>query len=277
MVQIFDNCYVNSLGAWDSSGVLIEGTTRISKNNREKYWQQANHEIKVSLNFKDIRVSKRITKAFYLGWLPQHYGHFIMETLPRCRDWIDYNIPGIGDTGLGLLPERAMKTPKESSEWLLRAMSKNHLIGIKQYINESYIFVKKLYVGINPYNLSTNCPAPWRMSKIIEKIVNAARAENPSENEKERLYLKRHDESLDEISEKKFQIDEIVLPEMSISRQIAKISKARSLYGKAGSNAHACIWARADTELNFTDDRNYVDCRRNQAICQLVKTYNTIS
>jgi predicted methyltransferase len=119
-----------------------------------------------------------------------------------------------------------------------------------------------------PYHVSHSCAEPWRMSSLINKIVNCARLDNDDIFKIEKYCLSRYEDV-------KENIDYIYSdPTESISRQIAKISLANELYGKVGSNTHLSIFAKSEAKTNWIPRGSYLEGDRNQLICDLVKTYN---
>lgn len=104
-MNIIKNSYVNRNGAYYNSGGLIEGTQRISINHQTKYWQQGNIENFLSLNVDNIGDEIKIKEAIYVGRIPTHFGHFIMEGMARLCDVVNINKPIIGYITDGYLPE----------------------------------------------------------------------------------------------------------------------------------------------------------------------------
>ena len=264
-MDIIKNAYVNRNGAYFNSGGLIEGTQRISINHQTKYWQQANVENPLSLNIDDNEIKNNIGEAIYIGRIPTHFGHFIMEGMARLCDVVNLNKPIIGYITDGYLPEGILPTPQKEIRWMIQSATNEHFYEINK--NEIYL-VETLYVPKLPYHLSHSCSEPWRMSQIIKKIVDCARSENIDVVEIKKYCLSRY-EDIKENSD--FTYSD---PTESISRQIAKISLANELYGKVGSNTHLSMFAKSETKTNWIPRGTYKEGDRNQLICDLVKTYN---
>lgn len=265
-MKIVNNSFVNQNGAYYNSGGLIEGTQRILINHQTKYWQQGNIENYLSLNINSINNIINVNEAIYIGRIPTHFGHFIMEGMARLCDIVNINKPIIGYITDGYLPEGIKPTPQKEIRWMIKSATNEEFFEIN--INETYL-VETLYVPELPYHLSHSCSEPWRMSKVIQKIVNYARSENEDIVEIEKYYLSR----FEDVKENNTLIYSD--PTESFSRQIAKISFADELYGNIGSNTHLSIFAKADAKTNWTPRGSYQESDRNQLICDLVKTYNT--
>lgn len=266
-MKIINNAFVNQNGAYYNSGGLIEGTQRILINHQTKYWQQGNVENNLSINIDNINDIINISEAIYIGRIPTHFGHFIMEGMARLCDVVNIDKPIIGYITDGYLPEGIKPTPEMEIRWIIKSATNEEFFEID--INKTYL-VKTLYVPELPYHLSHSCSEPWRMSKIIEKIVNNARSENSDIVEIERYCLSRYEDMNQDVKHVVYSD-----PTESFSRQIAKISFANKLYGSIGSNTHLSIFAKADAKTNWTPRGSYQESDRNQLICDLIKTYNT--
>lgn len=264
-MKIVDNSIVNRNGAYYNSGGLIEGTQRILLNHQTKYWQGGNVENYLSLNIDNIKNKIRIDEALYIGRIPTHFGHFIMEGMARLCDVVNINKPIIGYITDGYLPEGIKPTPQKEIRWVIQSATNENIYEINE--DETYL-VKTLYVPTLPYHLSHSCSEPWRMSSLIKKIVNHARMENYDINEIEKYYLSRYED----VKENNNYIYSD--PTEPISRQIAKISFANELNGKVGSNTHLSIFAKNNTKTNWISRGSYNEGDRNQLICDLIKTYN---
>lgn len=264
-MEIINNSYVNRNGAYYTSGGLIEGTQRILINHQTKYWQQGNIENFLSLNLDNIKDEIKIGEAIYIGRIPTHFGHFIMEGMARLCDVVNVNKPIIGYITDGYLPEGIKSTPQKEIRWVIQSATKEHFYEINE--NETYL-VETLYVPKLPYHLSHSCSEPWRMNSIIKKIINCARSENNDVIELDKYCLTRYEDIKENAN---FIYSD---PTEPTSRQIAKISLANELYGKIGSNTHLSIFAKSEAKTNWIPRGSYQEGDRNQLICDLVKTYN---
>ena len=112
-MNIIKNSYVNRNGAYYNSGGLVEGTQRILINHQSIYWQQSNVENHLSLNINEIKDEIKIEEAIYIGRIPTHFGHFIMEGMARLCDVVNINKPIIGYITDGYLPEGIKPTPQK--------------------------------------------------------------------------------------------------------------------------------------------------------------------
>lgn len=233
-----------------------------------RYWQQANSELTVS---RTNRVGEivPIEEALYIGRIPTHFGHFIMEGLPRLCDIHEMKIPIVGYVTTGTLPPDKRPIPIDNVCGIIHMLSEE----VYHHVEVSFDYqVKKLYVPDLPYYLSYSCAEPWRMRDCIETIVTKCRQQNGDiENLSEDLWLSRDDE----MSEAKTPLMAINAsnPFSDIKEQIASISIRSKLHGFVGSNSHASIFARQSCKSNFTS-RGSWESDRNQAICDLVKSYN---
>jgi hypothetical protein len=264
-MKIINNSYINRNGAYYNSGGLIEGTQRILINHQTKYWQQGNAENFLSLSIDNIKDEIKINEAIYIGRIPTHFGHFIMEGMARLCDVVNINKPIIGYITDGYLPEGIKPTPQKEIRWGIESATNEHCYEIHE---DETDLVEKLYVPTLPYHLSHSCSEPWRMSSIIKKIVDCARNENIDIFEIEKYCLSRYEDTKES---RDFVYSD---PTEPISRQIAKISLANELYGKVGSNTHLSIFAKSNAKTNWIPRGSYQEGDRNQLICDLVKTYN---
>lgn len=264
-MKIIENAYATLDGAYYESGGLIEGTQRIPTNHPMPYWQQGNVENFLGIQKDSIKSPIKIDAALYVGRIPTHFGHFLLEGLPRLCDAPIMNIPIVGYVTDGFLPNGIKATPRESIDWII-----NTVVSKKFYtINEHTAFiVGKLYVPKLPIILSHSCPEPWRMSTIIEKIVKAARNKNKeTPKEIDSLTLRTLNEKLDNTKE-------YSNPNSHISKQIAKVSYAKNLFGLTGSNTHISMFAQKNCRTHWEQRGDFNQTDRNQLICDLVKTYN---
>lgn len=263
-MKIYNNCFVTQEGAFEENGALISGTQRIPFNHKMSYWQGANEKLNL---VQSLSVSHDCTKdeAIYVGRIPIHFGHFIMEGLPRLCDIHNLDIPIIGFTTRGSLPIDKRVMPIDDVNFILRCLiEKRKFYKIEE--NETY-FIKKLLVPTLPFYLSYSCSEPWRMAPMIRLVVEKCR-EKANVSIKEKVYLSRDDED--------YYKDDYSSPYNHVSSQIALVSYADILGGKLGSNTHLSIFAKSNAITNWEINKNNSsEQMRNQAICDLVKTYNT--
>lgn len=266
-MKFIQNAYVDRTGAYRKDGGLILGTQRIPSEHRLEYWQQANLEISLARLSESFNEPIVIEEALYVGRIPTHFGHFIMEGLPRLCDASVINIPIIGYITDGVLPEGKLPTSRETIMWFIDGITSETFFQIED--GQSYL-VKKLHIPKLPIILSQSCSEPWRMTPMIEKLVIKARSENPDiDSDIENLYLKRNEEV--HYNDNHYILSE---PEMHISKQITMISYAKNLHGLMGSNSHLSIFGKTNATTNWERINNFMERIRNQLICDLVKTYN---
>lgn len=82
-MKIITEAIVNRGAAYNSVGGLITGTQRISEKHTIDYWQQANFSINLAIDINNLKDIKEIETAVYVGRIPTHFGHFLMEGLAR--------------------------------------------------------------------------------------------------------------------------------------------------------------------------------------------------
>lgn len=262
-MEIVKDAFVNRNGAYYKSGGIILGTQRISTKHLMQYWQQSNLEICLAIN--EFTNSKFIPDAIYIGRIPTHLGHFIMEGLPRLCDSINMKIPIIGYITDGMLPAGIRSTPHKDIRWVMSSITSENFYEVDE--KELYQ-VGTLYVPTLPLHLSMSCSEPWRMTDMITKIVNASRIKHKNVEVIEELYLKRDGEQSKNI---KYVMSN---PSSELSEQIATISYANKLYGNTGSNTHMSIFAKSNCLTEWTQREDFQQTDRNQLICDLVKTFN---
>jgi hypothetical protein len=271
MIEIVNKAFVDKNAAYYNSGGIINGTQRMPTNHLIDYWQQDNAELNLSHDFKVEKSLIKVKSALYVGRIPVHFGHFLMEGLPRLCDTVNFNIPLIG-----MMPSLDETKPEnknkaEAIKWLLETITDEPFYKV---VENQFYRIDKLYVPTVPLVLSQSCGEPWRMTKIIAKIVKKARKDNPDVKDNiKNLYLKRDGETI------MYGSPELLGAEYStsedhISKQIAKVSYAIMLSGKTGSNTHLSLFARHNTMTNWTYRHDYLQTNRNQLICDFIKTFN---
>jgi hypothetical protein len=276
-MEIVNNAFVNQTAAYYNSGGLIVGTQRIPYYNPQEYWQQANIEttlaIKTTNIVETIKGENFIDKALYIGRIPEHLGHFIMEGLPRLSEVLNFDIPIIGYTTKGFLPSGFETLPKEDIKWIFSRF-KNKFIEISE---TDTFMVNTLYVPQLPIKMCNNCEEPWRLSKLIKFLKDEAIKETGIVNCEDVLYLTRFDETMEDINTTMESLNEssfeVHNPRSSLATQISKVSLAIKLYGIMGSNTHLSIFGRKEADTYWFPRRN-IERVRNQLICDLTKTYN---
>jgi hypothetical protein len=270
-MKLIKNAYVTQSGAYYSSGGLVVGSQRIPSNHLMEYWQQANIETSLALKIENNSKIKKVKEALYIGRIPLHFGHFLLEGMPRLCDVCTFKIPIIGFTtkGLipkGLIPKGIFTTPIESINWVIDILKNKKLY----QVSEKEIYqVENLFIPELPLQLSQSCAEPQRMTPMIKKIVEAARKKNSKISYIENLYLKRSNEKISKRN--KHTISD---PSDHISKQIAMVSYAKKLYGNAGSNTHISMFAHQTCRTNFNPRGDFQQTDRNQLICDLIKTFN---
>lgn len=263
-MEIVKNAFVNKNGAYYSSGGIIFGTQRITTKHLMKYWQQSNLEVCLAIN--EFTNAKVIPEAIYVGRIPTHLGHFIMEGLPRLCESVNMDIPIIGYITDGILPEGVLPTPNKDIRWVISAITSENFYEV----NEKDLYqIGNLYVPALPIHLSMSCSEPWRMTDMITKIVNASRTKHSNAGIIEELYLQRYGEETKNI---KYTISN---PNTELSEQIVAISYANKLYGNTGSNTHMSIFAKSNCLTQWVQRGDFQQTDRNQLICDLIKTFNT--
>jgi len=168
-MNIVKQSYINRNGAYYNSGGLIEGTQRILISHQSKYWQQGN--VENFLAIKPDKIEVKIDEAIYIGRIPTHFGHFLMEGMARLCDVVNLNKPIIGYITDGYLPEGIKPTPQKEIRWVINSATNEFFYEIG---DDNIYLVETLYVPTLPYHLSHSCSEPWRMSSIIKKIVDIA-------------------------------------------------------------------------------------------------------
>jgi len=263
-MEIVKNAYVTMEGAYYESGGIISGTQRIPTNHPMSYWQQGNEETRLAFKKDDLYLLDNIKDALYVGRIPTHFGHFLLEGLPRLCDAAIMNMPIVGYVTDGFLPEGIKATPRESINWVIKTITSEmfyELDGRTEFI------VENLLVPELPMVLSCSCSEPWRMSAMIKKIVKAARSENKKIRKSNKLFLSKKNEEYEGFHD-------FSNPDDHISKQIAKVSYAKSLHGVTGSNTHISMFAQKNCLTSWEQRGDFDQTDRNQLICDLVKTYN---
>ena len=266
-MQIIKNSFVDRDAAYHASGGIIYDTQRITKNHSMEYWQQGNCETFLGKKFGSVENIKIIDQALYVGRIPTHFGHLIMEGLARLCDAPSIRIPIIGYVTDGFLPEGIFPTPKKDVDWLISTITDQIFYQIEE--GETYN-VKNLYVPTLPYFLSQHCAEPWRMSDLIKKVVDQAQSLHGNNLEVDDLYLIANNQNVDT----KYLNCKFSDPTSELSKQIAIASQAKKLYGNTGSNTHISIFAKKNCLTEWKQRGDFDQADRNQLICDLVKTYN---
>lgn len=233
-----------------------------------EYWQQANVETSMAIDVKPLSDVEEVDEAMYIGRIPQHFGHFLMEGLPRMCDASSMQAMTIGHITKGFLPEGIQAMNIEDVRWAIYAATPKHFI----HLDESTVFkVSKLYVPTLPITLSRSCAEPWRMSNMIRWMVEAARRHNPDVERSESLYLQRLGEDGLEHLDSSWKLSDTSSP---LSAQVARISYAKRIGGTIGSNTHLGMFAHQTCETQWKPRGDWKQADRNQSICDLVKSYN---
>jgi hypothetical protein len=261
-MKIVTNAFVNQNGAYYNTGGIIEGTQRILCDNNSQYWQQGN--INNTLAIVSPENFTEISEAVYIGRIPTHLGHFIMEGMPRLCDISIINKPIIGYITDGFLPEGIKSLPKNEVKWFINVLNQETFYEINE--NE-FFYVKTLYVPKLPYHLSHSCAEPWRMSTLIKKIVEHCRLKHNNIHTIQKYWLSRYED----IKNDNFVFSN---PIEELSLQITKISLADNLYGNIGSNTHLSIFGKTNAKTYWNLDNTFIERTRNQLICDLIRTYN---
>jgi len=268
-MEIVNNAYVTVSAAFYESGGVIMGTQRIPNNHLMEYWQDGNRNQTIAALIKPKK-TYYLKDALYVGRICTHFGHFLMEALPRLCDAIDDKFQIIGTLTEGFLPVGIKPARKEDIEWFIKTITNKRFYKIDNQIYQ----VDRLYIPKLPLVLSQSCSEPWRMSAMIEKIVRQARLENPHIiNNINTLYLKRNDEVVINTNPDIQSSN----PDAPVSEQIAKVSYAKKLVGKSGSNTHISMFAKNDCYTEWIQRGDFQQTDRNQLICDLVKTFNTFN
>lgn len=268
------NVLVNKDGAYHHFGLgefgLINGTARININHPNEYWRGAYEE---TPNIIKPHSHKNIPVAIYVGRIPLHLGHFIMEGLPKINLISEYSFNQranfIGYITEGILPSGSVTALdiNDVTQIINIAMDDKYGYRHRFYDCEDMNYMVEDFYYIThekyPYFLSDHVANPGDITPLIQKIKEYSLKRYPQEAIKE-LYLPRHDD--DNFSYDKW-------PE-NLFEQIAKVSVAEKLTGRMGSNTHLAIFANKDTVCEFEKRGAAHETVRNQLICELVKTYN---
>ena len=256
---------------YDRWGYLVE-PIRFSKGLPSHYWRQAHEDTTLSINYKEVKDdTKKITqkRIFYLGCVSMHLGHFLLESLQKFIDIYNLpsNIPVMCDISPGVLPKGIKHMPMEDVEWILRTFIKNKIINPTIGDSSGY-HGDTLYIPEQYVQLSSFCNAPNMFSDIIKVIVSAAR-ETSKVRPYGKIYLARY-ETKD--NPKGFRKNN---PKSKIYDQIARISYAKELMGDIGSNTHLSIFSTSGCKCTWTQNRKNTEGVKNQAICDMIKSFNT--
>jgi len=275
-MEIIKNGFVNQNGAYYNSGGIVNNSQRIPTNHLMDYWQQGNGIINLSINKTEIINPIKIEKALYVGRIPLHFGHFIIEGLARLCEAANIDIPIIGYLTSGFLPSGIIPTPINDIRWVIKSITNEYFYEINE--GETYQ-VETLYLPKLPIVLSQSCSEPWRFTPMIKKIVTSAlelypddfrKISNPTKIEK--LYLRRYEE-MNQTNIEPSIYNRESNPTDSLAKQISYVSRADTLLGVMGSNTHLSVFAKSSAKTIWTD-RGDLNTHRNQLICDLIKTYN---
>lgn len=289
-MKIYNNCYLfrgyeeANFTPYDSNGVLIQEALRLPHQNLNKYWSQW-HEadnIKTKIDFDEVLENLKdenrlgfnyryVDECVFVGGVTNHIGHFILESLSKLTEAVlmPNKVPVCYFVGDAVLPEGITPCPKEEIATIVDAMDINQL---KIPTRGEFYIIDTLYVPEKPYILSHSCSKPWQSQKMISKIVEKAIELYPMDYI-DVLHLKRFGETEFDPSHT------ISNPTLPLLEQISMIYHAKKLIGQVGSNTHMCIFAKYNTPTEWTvrkgsNSGHYEESYRNQAICDLIKTFN---
>lgn len=257
--MIYNNTIITQQAAYLENHSILLDSQRINLDQPQHYWQQANENLTLSKNLKPNKIVK---EAIYIGRIPLHFGHFLLEGLPKMHQLPFLNLPFIGYLTTGNLPENIFPMKESEARNLIKIISQNQFIEI---LPDDQILVENLFFEKPPLTLSHTIHDPVKMSKLIKHITTKCKDLHPMK-EIEHLHLNRLDEPIEENSNN---------PNDPITLQIAKTANAKHLSGKAGSNTHLSIFAKNVTTTDWIPRKDPEQTDRNQLICDLQKTYNT--
>ena len=254
---------------YDQWGALVE-PSRFNSNVFNHYWQQTNFGTPISVKYKDKKekcAEAPVNKMIHVGTVSSHIGHFLLESLQKFIDvyYFPNNIPIVVEFGSSVLPDGIKHMPKEDTLWVIQSFIKNKLISVKhkQGYYGDIVYVPDKYMQISSY-----CEKPYMFSDIIKTIVEEARKISNIEPH-DKVYLSRYETK--EVPEG-FKAND---PTSRIYDQIALISYAKELEGDHGSNTHLSIFAPASCKYTWTQNRPNLEASRNQAMMDLIKSFNT--
>ena len=256
--MIYHNTIVTQDAAYKENTAIIPFTQRISLDQPQHYWQQANQEIHLSKQFTPNKFYKQ---AIYIGRIPLHFGHFLIEGLPKMSDLPFLDLPFIGYLTRGNLPPETNTLKESEARKLINLISKNQFIEIE---TNDQIKVDQLFFSKPPLTISHTVHDPQKMSKLIKHITTECHKIHNIQPI-DTLYLNRIDEEILNISND---------PNSELTLQIDKVANAKILLGKTGSNTHLSMFANNKTITNFTPRGNPYDTDRNQLLCELIRMYN---
>lgn len=256
--MIYHNTIVTQEAVYLENNSLLLNSQRISTEQPQHYWQQANSNLTLS---KNLSPNKIVKEAIYIGRIPLHFGHFLIEGLSRMTELPFLNLPFIGYLTPGNLPPNIYPMKESEARTLIKLITKNTFIELKE---NDQTLVETLYFNPPPMTLSHTVHDPVRMSKLIQHIVKDCKSLHPMK-EIDHLTLNRHEDPLSENSNN---------PNDPITLQIAKVANCKKLSGKAGSNTHLSMFANQKTITEFIPRNDPEQTDRNQLLCDLIRMYN---
>ncbi len=256
--MIYNNAIVTKNAAYRESGALIEGTQRISLEQPQTYWQQSNLELTCSINQKP---SKTIKTAIYVGRIPLHFGHFLIEGLPKLHQMYQLDFPYIGYITKGFLPEGIKHMPEEQARKILNLLSSQKFYEID---GDESILVENMIFSKPPLTISHTVHDPLCMSQLTTTLAQRCN-DLYNLSDIEILKLNRYEDEIESYSNN---------PEDELSLQIAKVYNAKKLIGNVGSNTHLSMFAKSICITDFKYRNEPTQTDRNQYICELIRTYN---
>lgn len=286
-MKIYKNCFLFRgyedvpYYPYDYKGVLIREALRLPHHHPNKYWSNYHHHVEDLIDMETILSYIKeenecgfnyfeIPECVYVGGITNHIGHFILESLSKLSEaTMMSSIPTNYYIGDAVLPEGIVPCPKEEIKTVVDTLG---LTQLEIPPKGAFYMVDTLYVPEKPYILSHSCSEPWKTTEMIKKIVSKAVKLYPME-EIDILYLKRFGEAEDN---KGYTYSD---PNLPLLEQISMIYHSRKLIGQVGSNTHMCVFAKYDTETEWKtreggNSGHYEESYRNQAICDLIKTFN---
>lgn len=241
-------------GVFDEYGNLLISASNI--NGKEKKLDHVNPEMFLKTN---INFSKTIEKIYWGGCIIGHYGHFIMDVLPRWWAYKNYKYSGYK---LGINIKGHTESEILSMNWLREFLI---IIGIDRedlYVFksntcvESMMIAYPLFMDRNYYHKSISSFF-WSIGKNAESFV-------PKEKFTGEYYLSRkklksgtrqivNENEIEEIM-KKNKIEILYPEELSVFEQIS-IFRRGKVYGFLSSAFHNSAFAKNSNGLCFSLSR----------------------
>lgn len=256
--MIYHNTIVTQNAAYLENNSILENSQRIPTHQPQHYWQQANLEISLS---KNLIPNKIVKEAIYIGRIPLHFGHFLIEGLSKMTDLPFLNLPFIGYLTKGFLPPNIYPMKESEARKIINIISKNTFIELNE---NDQVLVENLHFNTPPMTISHTVHDPVKMSKLIKHISKECKSLHPMK-EINHLILNRLEDPVLENSNN---------PNDPITLQIAKVSNAKKLSGKTGSNTHLSMFANQNTITEFIPRNDPEQTDRNQLLCDLIRMYN---